>query len=519
MALAAGVLAIEIFLLPPRKSYIYLALAEIILLSLVLIWTPQTTFPSLLGMDTFSHGELTSQTLVNGRLPPGERYSSFPIMHLTAGTTMLVANLDYKLATMVSLCVAYVVVVLLFVFLVGRLAASNRVGLTAALLLSLIPSYIHSGWWMAPNFYAPVFMLGIVYLLFQGKTRHPVRLTLLSIFLMTALIITHEIATLALAIALGFFWLAQKPYERIYRVGYGKFATLALCLFFGAAMFSWWKYTSPTTINTLQRLMHYHLSAELWYQPVEQSRQYTATIPFSEHLLRNLAEPLFYAISFIGCLAAFSWRWGNRHIFLLAITGLALLSIGFFSLTFEFGTLPNRWQFVSLFWLAIPAAIGLFLLGRGEGEDSRGALLAFLLVGGLSFLSIASPMSNIDNPILSKNATVRYAFKQSELQAAASISHLWETKVVTDDYYYLAGYHKLPGVPVLTNDFISGDFSRRKDTLVVIRKEIAERPFHLPGIFKLSYDPRQVLNREGFCKIYDCTTVDAFVQNIEKEAK
>ena len=375
MALAAGVLAIEIFLLPPRKSYIYLALAEIILLSLVLIWTPQTTFPSLLGMDTFSHGELTSQTLVNGRLPPGERYSSFPIMHLTAGTTMLVANLDYKLATMVSLCVAYVVVVLLFVFLVGRLAASNRVGLTAALLLSLIPSYIHSGWWMAPNFYAPVFMLGIVYLLFQGKTRHPVRLTLLSIFLMTALIITHEIATLALAIALGFFWLAQKPYERIYRVEYRKFATLALCLFFGAAMFSWWKYTSPTTINTLQRLMHYHLSAELWYQPVEQSRQYMATIPFSEHLLRNLAEPLFYAISFIGCLAAFSWRWGNRHIFLLAITGLALLSIGFFSLTFEFGTLPNRWQFVSLFWLAIPAAIGLFLLGRGEGEDSRGCLL------------------------------------------------------------------------------------------------------------------------------------------------
>jgi hypothetical protein len=124
-----------------------------------------------------------------------------------------------------------------------------------------------------------------------------------------------------------------------------------------------------------------------------------------------------------------------------------------------------------------------------------------------------SPLANIDNPLLAENSTVRYAFTSSELQAAATISGYWVEEMAIDDYYFEA-YQGTAKLQNLTDNFVSKDFSNRHE-MVIIREEIVERPFHLPGIFKLDYDPRQTLTEEGFSKVYDCGTVSAFFQNVK----
>ena len=150
-----------------------------------------------------------------------------------------------------------------------------------------------------------------------------------------------------------------------------------------------------------------------------------STIPFWEYLLRTVTEPVFWALSFVGCLAYFSRRFGDKHGFVLALSGMAVLAIGVISVPASVGVLPGRWQYVSIFLLAIPAAMGLLMIAGTRAHILQKAVLLAVIVGLLSFISIASPMANMDHPITSKNTTVRYAYTESELCAATTIANTW----------------------------------------------------------------------------------------------
>jgi hypothetical protein len=185
--------------------------------------------------------------------------------------------------------------------------------------------------------------------------------------------------------------------------------------------------------------------------------------------------------------------------------------------------IPERWQFVSLFFLSLPGAFGLlFLLHSLLAGDSLRILLLSLLVAALSFICIISPIANIDNPVLARTTTVRYAFETSELQAGTTISSLWGSDVSTDPYYYVPEYFSTDkaGTQALTDNFLTdtdgdgvpdGDFSDLQGP-VVIRAEVVTGAFHLPGVYKLPYNPLEVIKVQGFSQIYDSDTVGAFLQ-------
>jgi hypothetical protein len=192
--------------------------------------------------------------------------------------------------------------------------------------------------------------------------------------------------------------------------------------------------------------------------------------------------------------------------------------MGFVAEPLGFTVIPERWQLESIFLLALPAGFGLlFLLHNLLGDDSKRILTLSLLVVALSFISVVSPIANTDNPELARNTSVRYAFKASELRAGTTISSTWGSEVSTDTYYYSAGFFSSDtfeeGVKSLTYNFSEKDFGDVQGT-AVIRTEVAERPFHLPGVYKLNYDPRQVMSTsaDGFSQVYDCGTVSAFVR-------
>jgi hypothetical protein len=512
VALASAVLAAEVVLLPSEKGHAYFLVAKIVFLALALIWSSMILYPSLLGMDPFYHAAFTEAMLDGEHIPTGEYYSTFAGMHLTIGTTMLVADLDYKTACMLSACLMYAVVGLSFLFLLGRSISGAKVGILAALLVGVSAFYLRWGWWMSPNAYAMVFMLASIYLLVRDKGNHPTHLMALSMLLMAVLIVTHTMVAACMALFLVLSWAGYHIYLRVYEEKFKVPLALGVGILFSVAMLFSWMVGAAHPIKTLKELIDYGFAADFWTQTLPQSADYMSTIPFWEYLLRTVTEPVFWALSFVGCLAYFSRRFGNKHGFVLAISGMAVLVIGVFSVPASLGVLPGRWQYVSIFLLAIPAAMGLLMVAGTRAHVLQKAAVLAVIVVGLTFISIASPMANMDHPITSKNTTVRYAYTESELSAANTIASTWATAVASDGYY--SDLFPPPGTagvnPSLSTNLVNRDFTNREDQLVVIRQEIVEKPFYLPEVYKLDYDPKDVLREEGFSQVYDCGTVSAF---------
>lgn len=514
-ALAGAVLAAEIVLLPSEEGYAYFVLAKIILLVIGFIWSIMVLFPGVIGFDAFYHGPFTETILENRNIPTGEYYSTFAGMHLTVGSTMLVADLDYKTACMLSACLVYVVVILSFVFLLGRSIGGSRVGLLAALLVGCSPPYLRWGWGMAPNGYAMVFLISSIYLITKCGLRHPVRLLALSMLLMAVLILTHSMAPLCMAIFLFVALLGQIFYKRVYQESFKASVTLSLLVLFSIAMCAWWMQGAEKPIETLRDLIRTSFSASNWTQPLSQSRDYMQSIPFTEYVIRVIMDPVFWALGFIGCLALFSRRFGNRHGFNLAASGLAVLAIGIISMPLGIGVLPDRWQLASVYLLAVPAGIGLLAISSVLRRTTVRALCLAFIVGALVFICIVCPLADIDRPITTPNTTVRYGFKESELRAADTITDAWGTNVAADGYYL----EVLPAngaiLRNLNTNFVTMDFTDREDRVVIIRQEVVERPFYLPEVYRLDYDPREILEQQGFSQIYDCGTVTAFAYPAE----
>ena len=91
------------------------------------------------------------------------------------------------------------------------------------------------------------------------------------------------------------------------------------------------------------------------------------------------------------------------------------------------------------------------------------------------------------------------------MQAAETISRIYQGNILLGLPYDNVFSLPTSGDPV--NCLISRDF-RGVSELVPIREYEVE---HLTYGFKLDYDPRIVLEEQGFSRIYDCGTVSAFL--------
>ena len=105
---------------------------------------------------------------------------------------------------------------------------------------------------------------------------------------------------------------------------------------------------------------------------------------------------------------------------------------------------------------------------------------------------------------------VGLAFTQSEVQASDTIRRIYEGRVTTDSSYKAMFAGELPR-DAIKEYLISRDFTK-VDNLVAIREYSVEHLAYGGGAFlKLDYDPRAVLEEQGFSHIYDCGTVSAFL--------
>jgi hypothetical protein len=511
----AGLLAVESLLLPAKQGYEYIILAKVILVGILMRWVPQVMFPGGIWFDSWFHERLVREMLRTshitglGALP----YSKLPVMHLLLGSTMLLTGMDFETAFMLVVSPLQVIVQAIFTYsLAVGFISGKRPALLAALLVTVADVVMAKGIVAYPNTLAMILLIVIVHTIFRARQSASTKLSVLCLLLMGTLILTHTIASLALAILLLCFWLGFGVYQWMYctrvKVPPVNFFLFAL---FVVAMLSWWMYASGH-IMLLAKSIQWAFQVEHFQaRAPAQAIAYSLEIPISEVLLDRVGFSMYYALAIIGCLYLMSKKaTGSGHGFMLALGGCFLTAIGFFSPVLHAYVLPVRWHFMSQVMLAIPAALGIILIS-GVADKHR-ALLIGALVGLLSFSMVADVAANFDTPILSSARLIRVAFTESELQSMDTITDLWRGTIASDQHSnaYLSSQRDVETLEI-NEPLDVQDFLTLKGSMLLIREYITSKPFYAGGkAWMLGYDPIDILMTQRFEQVYDSGSVTAF---------
>jgi len=508
-SLMAGIVGLEIIF--SKETQKYLILSQIVIIGLSVSWSQLLIFPSLLGVDPWWHRMFTLKIMDLSHIPEGYSYSKLPVFHLAIATTSLVTGLNYKFAAMLSVSLVQIICNTLFLFLLGKFLFNQKVGLLASLMVIIANHHIYMSYWSIPTSLAAVFIPIVLYLLWKVRRDKPLHATILSIFFMGILILTHTVTAMCMAIILFVCWAVFNLYNTLYSKTEIPIS-LTISLLFTVAMFGWWTYASGH-ITTLANLIKWGFSIDYFVYAPKEILKYLATVPIPERIFNNVGMFLFFSLSFVGIFYMISKK-GNSFSFAAALAGFTPLALGFFSLITGHSIIEHRWWYFSQILLAIPLAVATILIGMWQGKNSRFvSIFSFVFVVPLTFLMIMSPPANVDNHIFSPNSGVRYAYTESEMDAASFFAQN-SVETISADWDYcdvLSYYYHRSRVRPLCNSLYKQSFPH-DGAIKVIRKEIVNKPFRISGgLYRLDYDPNTVLSNTGFNRIYDCSTVTGYL--------
>jgi len=293
---------------------------------------------------------------------------------------------------------------------------------------------------------------------------------------------------------------------------------LCFSIFFIVAMLGWWMYATDFAIGFLGKLIKwgFTIDAPAWSRSVVS--EHYLDLHNIEYMLDIFGFTLYFFFSFVGSFYMLSKRYVSKYSFALVLSSWFFSIILFLVLLFNItGIHIVRWYPSVQLLMCIPAAIGILLISTYNYPKNslKNIPVLFILILFVSFFAITGSFVNWDHPIYSKNIANRVTFTLSELKAEHTISSTYKEKIWTDTYY--SGYfnefqyygENLPSGDISPN-LISRDYND-VDGLIVIRKEIIEKPFKSTGgVYKLDYNPQIILNRLKFNCIYDSGTVRAF---------
>ncbi|MCW4045024.1 MAG: hypothetical protein NWE94_05850 [Candidatus Bathyarchaeota archaeon] len=517
VAFMASLVAIEILFLPCRKRYTYITIFKIILIGISLLFSQLLIFPSLVGIDPWAHHMFTMNMLETGHIPDGFGYSMLPLMHLMVGSTSLITGLSYKLATVLSISLPQLICNVLITFLLGDFLFGRKLGLLGGLFLVVANWHINMSFWAIPNTIAAVFIPIIIYLLLKIRVNKPNTGFFTSLIFMSALILTHTVTAVCMTILLFTFWAGTQFYNYMYRE-WRIAVTFSIAVIFAAAMLSWWTFASGD-INTLGELIKEGFRFDFFSVPLlKDVGQYVLHVPFFEQLLNNTGLFLFFAISLIGFLFIISKEYRTSHRFVIALGGAIILVLSSIAQITGLGIIIERWWYFAQILLALPLSISLFLLCCIARNRLGKAILLGALTFSMSVLMILSPVANLDNPVFSPNTQVRFALTQSELKAAERTSNIWGGTIGVDSYYALYWFQSfLPNIlnrqltKEIDTQLYNKNYSDCQGMFVLIREQVVDHPFGVGYLYKLNYDPRDVLIANSFSKVYDCGSVSGFI--------
>lgn len=514
-SLMAGVIALEILL--PHRRKARRVLPQIVLLGVSVVWSQILIVPGILGSDPWWHRMFVSQILDLSAIPGGYWYTHMPLFHLEVAGASLLAGLDYRLATMLSVSLAQIIILPVVVYLLGNaLFEDERVGLLAGLLLVTANQQIGMSTASIPNAFAAIFIALVLFLLFRLKYTRPVRAGYLAYLLLAAIILTHTIAAACMALVLFVVWGACRVHGRIRDDAAAKPypVTLGLASLFLAAMLGWWYFVSGH-IAVLADLIRQGFTRTYFIQNPAVIDAYPGLVPVPEQIFNNIGMFAFFTVSLIGIFYLAARR--ERNGFAFGTVGVILLGIGFFPLITGLSFIEHRWWYFSQILLAVPLAASLLLVaGRRQAGRMPAALILAACVGLLAFTMIASPAADTGIPIFSPNSAVRAGFTGSELQAIDTVDGMRAESIGADRYVQVVNYINPDPVFIVPADdmLIEGAYRPYGMRAIMVREYIRGHPiFCYDGMFRLTHDPQRTLVGEGYGRVYESGSVGLFRYN------
>ena len=501
-AVMVGVVGIQT--LVAKGRWAYMVLAQTIVIGLSLAWSQLFIFPGVMQADPWYH-QLFTQLMLDEHHIPDFSYSNMPLFHLLVGSTSLIDNFDYKTAMVLSVSLGQIIVLVLSIFLLGRLVTgSSRIGMLGALIVAFSDHFTMMAATAIPGSLAAAFVPLMLFMLLLAPRKGGLAIGIAA-FLMGAVVLTHTItstwvaAFMSVGIVASFIAGKRERWERI--------STPALFAFFITIMIGWWGYASGD-VDYLAELLKLGFSKEL----VEPSRM-LLNLPIQEQLLVAAGMYVMFALSLIGTFYLMA-RWRRNRCFEMALILVTPLAIGFLSMLTGLFINQQRWFFFAQIALAVPAAISLYLIfGLPSRRKTRMAAMG-CITAVVAFLMISGGIANTDNPFLSPTITVRGGATLGELAAAQTTSGMGPPPAVDSTYanpfLLWVGYDFMR----LDDALIDRDFNSTDGHLVLIRDAVADgSTFDITGgLYRLDYPVEEVLYSSGYSKIYDDASVSGYLR-------
>jgi len=508
----AGVVSLEIIFGPTSKKTILAIMIQIIAVGLSLVISQVEVFPGVVGSDPWWHQMFALKILDSFRIPDGYSYSRMPIFHLDVVMSSIAIDTTYRMSALISVSCIQVVVNTLCVFLIGRLAFNEKVGMLAGLMLSVANVEIHMGFWTIPTTLGVTMMMIALWMLLKRRESSSILLGFATILVMMTIILTHPLAAAMMAVVLSVGWITTRFSWKGRSYELKRSFRLEILVLFTIAMVTWWIF-SIRSLAELANLIIGGFRMGLFVQAPEPVLRFPAEVSMGEQFFNNMGCFLFFSISLLGSFFALSREHGNPIAATVTLCGMTSLFLPFFSVIGGLNVFNDRWWYVAQLLLSVPLAVSVvIILAELPGKHVRYVLLA-ATVTAITFFMIMSVSANLDNRTFSQETGVRAALTESEIQAIYETGDSFDLAFGTDRYYtYAMIYLGFEASPI-DDQLYSEDFEADASKMILIRLEITNRPFYLYGSspWLLNYDPYAVLEERGFSNVYDCGSVDGYL--------
>ena len=511
LSIMSGILALEVSVLPSRK-YSLLVLAQVIVLGLNLCISQMMLYPNVVGVDPWYHRSFTEAIVNLGSIPPDGSYSMLPMFHLNIAVPMQLLDINYKLASILSVSVIQVIVDVLIIFCIGRHLFNEKVGLMAAILLTVSNFHINMSFWPVPNYFGFIIIIILIYFLVRfWKEKQPTLFVLIAL-LMIVITMTHVFAIIFTAIVLLSWTVVSIIFTYRGNLHTPKYILLITVGFLAIAAL-WLTYATgfgQILIDYIQLGLSGNFFSRIPDPATELMRDYLRSTPLEQTLFSQLGIFLCSAFALIGYLYMMSGKRDDSSIYAYAITGIAIVAVPFASTIVGLSILGERWFFFAQIIGAIPLTVALLSIIRPLKKESMQMIAITIITSALSLAMILSPVANIDSPILSSHNSVRSAFTTSEMTAATYTLDHFDT-TISSDWDFASRHTSVlkTSVGIEPSNITSIDSSLlnqhfiQDGRLIVIREEITINTIAVWGSpYYLGYDPGTALERGGFNLVY-----------------
>lgn len=508
-----GICALEIVMLPKKENYVYCIISKIILISISLRTTVQAAFPDgFILYDPWYHSGLTEKIISTGIIPTVYSYSYFPGQHLLFSIESIISRIDNIVQISLLNALVKSAIIIVIIFLIGwKFIKSKKIGLLASLLYSFLDRTIIYDIGFIPTTLAILFLMIILYLLFKKDSEDKnIAKDIVILILMGMLIITHTVTSLFLSILLLLYWIISKIYKD---KNYYYKETFIL---FSCSTIIYWIYASESYLILINVIRWSFKVDDIAFSSLDTTVSYISQIPMSQYMMSYLGFYLFAGFSIFGFLYSFSIKNKNKFYIFLSISGLISLALVFLGMKLNLYVLPDRWWYYSQHILIFTTSYGILIFISKMPNIKKSISIAIIIIL-ISFLNITDPISDIDNPLYSKDLTIRHASTNSEIQSIKKLYKITDKKMLIDSQAASPLYEENNFIEnqivYMDSTILTSRNYAKFDGIIVLREFMLNgNLFDARGMYILDHNPSIYLDDHKFDKIFDSKSIYGFMR-------